>query len=480
MDLNILVIDDDEDTRKVIEKTIIHLGYPVDCAANGEDGLLLARHKEYSIAIVDLVLPGLSGQEILEKFKLEFDAVEVIVVSGYGSVDKAVKALKAGAYDFISKPINLEHFSIVINKCMEKQKLQDETTRLSAVAENLKQEAQSKFSFGEIIGKNYQMQEIYKVVESLGTIDSTALIMGETGTGKGLLAHTIHYNSVRKDNPFITVDCGSVPETLLESELFGHEKGSFTGAFKRRIGKFEQADKGTIFLDEIGDISPNMQQRLLRVLQERRLERVGGESSIDVDVRVIAATNKDLRKLVEDGTFREDLFYRLNIIPIHIPPLRNRLDDLPHLVSHFLKKYRDKLKKDVRTISQDTLNTMLNYHWPGNIREVENLIERAIIMTQGKEIKKLDIPGERRNKGIYSFGKIDVSLSLKKVKEQVIDQLEHKYLSELLMKKQGNINAVARSAQVDNKTLYEKMKRHGLRKEDFKNNEGPGPSPQVY
>ena len=260
-------------------------------------------------------------------------------------------------------------------------------------------------------------------------------------------------------------------KTLLESELFGHEKGSFTGAFKRRIGKFEQADHGTILLDEIGDISQNMQQRLLRVLQERRLERVGGEKSINVDVRVIAATNKDLRKLVDDGTFREDLYYRLNIIPIHIPPLRNRLDDLPHLVSFFLKKYRDKLKKDVRAISQETVNVMLSYHWPGNIREVENLIERAIIMTQGKEIKKIDIPGERRNKGIYSFGKIDVTLPLKKVKEQVVDQLEQKYLTQLLKTKQGNINAVARAAQVDNKTLYEKMKRHGLRKEDFKNQE---------
>jgi DNA-binding NtrC family response regulator len=445
------------------------MGYPVDTAPNGEDGFLLARHKEYSIIIVDLVLPGMGGQEILEKIKREFDSVEVIVVSGYGSIDTAVKALKAGAYDFITKPINIEHFSIVVNKCLEKQGLKEETTRLTTVADNLRKEARDKFSFGEIIGKNFQMQEIYKIVESLSTIDSTVLIMGETGTGKGLLAHTIHFNSVRKEQPFVTVDCGSVPETLLESELFGHEKGAFTGAFKRRIGKFEQADRGTIFLDEIGDISPNMQQRLLRVLQERQIERVGGEKSTSVDVRVIAATNKDLRKLVDEGKFREDLFYRLNIIPIHLPPLRNRLDDLPHLVSYFLKKYREKLKKDVRTISQEALNTMLSYHWPGNIREVENLIERAIIMTPGKEIKKLDIPGERRNKGIYSFGKIDVNLPIKKVKEQVIDQLEQKYLTELLQAKHGNINAVARSAQVDNKTLYEKMKRHGLRKEDFKN-----------
>jgi DNA-binding NtrC family response regulator len=470
--MNILIIDDDENTRKVLEKVLIKMGCPVDCAANGEDGLLLARHKEYSIAVVDLVLPGIGGQEILEKFKQEFDSVEVIVISGYGSVDTAVKALKSGAYDFITKPINIEHFSIVVRKCLEKQGLKQETSRLTTVTENLRKEAQDKFSFGEIIGKNHQMQEIYKVVESLSTIDSTVLVMGETGTGKGLLAHTIHYNSVRKENPFITVDCGSVPETLLESELFGHEKGAFTGAFKRRIGKFEQADKGTIFLDEIGDISPNMQQRLLRVLQERRIERVGGEKSINVDVRVVAATNKDLRKLVDEGKFREDLFYRLNIIPIHIPPLRNRLDDLPHLVSYFLKKYRDKLKKDVRTISQEAINAMLSYHWPGNIREVENLIERAIIMTPGKEVKKVDIPGERRNKGIYSFGKIDVTFPLKKVKEQVIDQLEKKYLTQLLREKQGNINAVARSAQVDNKTLYEKMKRHGLRKEEFKNQEG--------
>ena len=212
MSKNVLVIDDDENTRKLLEKVLIKRGYPVDCAANGEDGLLLARHKEYSVAIVDLILPGISGQDILEKFKQEFDSIEVIVISGYGSVDTAVKALKAGACDFITKPINIEHFAIVVQKCMEKQVLKEETTRLTTVAENLKQEAQNKFSFGEIIGKNCQMQEIYKIVESLSTIDSTVLIMGETGTGKGLLANTIHYNSVRKDNPFITVDCGSVPE----------------------------------------------------------------------------------------------------------------------------------------------------------------------------------------------------------------------------------------------------------------------------
>lgn len=471
MSIKILIIDDDEKVRKDLEKSLVLVGYQVDCAANGEDGLLLSRHKDYSIIVLDMVLPGIQGHEVLKKIKRDFDSIEVIAISQYGVIDTAVKALKEGAFDFISKPLDMKHFVDVVKACLAKQDIKEDDALLSTASPNVKKSLSDKFSFGNIIGKNYQMQEIYKIIESLKAIDSTVLVMGETGTGKGMLAHAIHSNSVRAKCPFITVDCGSIPETLLESELFGHEKGAFTGALKLRIGKFEQAHKGTVFLDEIGDITPNMQQRLLRVLQDRQLERVGGEKSITVDVRVIAATNKDLRKLVEEGIFREDLYYRLNIIPINLPPLRNRLDDLPHLLSHFLQKYRDKLKKDVRVISQDAINAMLKYHWPGNIRELENLIERAIIMTQGREIKIIDIPGERRDKDIYSFGKIDVSFPLKKVKERVIDQLERKYLSQLLRNKQGNISAVARSAQIDNKTLYEKMKRYGLRKEDYKSSQ---------
>ncbi|MFQ5645573.1 MAG: sigma-54 interaction domain-containing protein [bacterium] len=322
--------------------------------------------------------------------------------------------------------------------------------------------------FGYIIGKNSKLLVLYGLIEGMKNMSPTVLISGETGTGKGLLSRTIHENSLRKDFPFITVDCGSIPETLLESELFGHEKGAFTGALKLRRGKFEQAHGGTVFLDEIGDISPAMQQRLLRVLQDHEMERLGGDKTINVDVRIIAASNKNLSELVEKGIFREDLFYRLNIIPLHLPPLRERLDDLPALADHFLSRYCRKLNKNVKKISQEALNTMMKYHWPGNIRELENLLERAIIMAPDSEINSIDIPGERRNKRIYSFGEINTSFPLRVVREQVVAELEKKYLGDLLKKCRGNIGKVAGIAEIDNKTLYEKMKRHNLRKEDYK------------
>jgi two-component system response regulator PilR (NtrC family)/two-component system response regulator AtoC len=351
---------------------------------------------------------------------------------------------------------------------LEKTGILEEGKNLKGLSENLNGTGYETYHYDKLIGKNHRMQEIYQLINTLKDIDSTVLITGSTGTGKGLLARTIHYNSTRCNHSFITVDCGAIPETLLESELFGYEKGAFTGALKRRLGKFEQANKGTIFMDEIGDIPLPTQQKLLRVLQERKFERLGGESTIGVDVRIITATNKDLRRLVEEGGFREDLYYRLNIIPIHLPALRERMDDLVLLVTHFMEKYREKLKKDVRTISQDALNAMMRYHWPGNIRELENLMERAIIMTPGKDIVKIDIPGERRNKEIYSFGKIDATLPLKQVKREIVEQVERKYLKELLKINRGNINQVARQAKIDNKTLYEKMRKFNYHKEDFK------------
>jgi DNA-binding NtrC family response regulator len=468
MSVSILVVDDDPAIQDSFAKNLRSWGYEVDTVGDGQQALAMARQKAYNIIFVDLVLPGLSGQELVKQIKDEQVDTEVIVTTGQGSIEDAVAAMKASAFDFILKPLNFDHIKILIDRCLEKIGLRMEGDKLKDIAQDLSSVAYEKYHYDKLIGKNYRMQEIYRLINTLKGIDSTVLITGETGTGKGLLARTIHYNSTRRDHPFITVDCGAIPETLLESELFGYEKGAFTGALRRRLGKFEQAHKGTIFMDEVGDIPLPTQQKLLRVIQERVIERLGGERSIEVDVRIIAATNKDLKKLVDEGRFREDLYYRLNIIPIHLPPLRERMDDLVLLVTHFMEKYREKLKKDVRTISQDALNAMMRYHWPGNIRELENLMERAIIMTPGKDITKIDIPGERRNKEIYSFGRIDINLPLKQVKREVIEQVERKYLKELLKKSRGNINQVARQAKIDNKTLYEKMKKYNYRKEDFK------------
>jgi DNA-binding NtrC family response regulator len=468
MSISILVVDDDPYIRDLFTKELRSWGYEVDTVGDGRQALSMVMQKPYHIVFADLVLPGLSGQKLVQKIKNERPDTEVMVITGQASIEDAVEAMKASAFDFILKPLNFDHIKVLIDRCLEKIGLKEEGTKLKNIADDLSNVAFEKYHYGKLIGKNHRMQEIYGLINTLKDIDSTVLITGETGTGKGLLARTIHYNSTRCNNAFITVDCGAIPETLLESELFGYEKGAFTGALRRRLGKFEQAHKGTIFMDEVGDIPLPTQQKLLRVIQERVIERLGGETSINVDVRIIAATNRDLKKMVEEGTFREDLYYRLNIIPIHLPPLRERMDDLVLLVTHFMETYREKLKKDVRTISQDALNAMMRYHWPGNIRELENLMERAIIMTPGKDITKMDIPGERRNKDIYSFGKIDTNLPLKQVKREIIEQVERKYLKELLKKNRGNINQVARQAKIDNKTLYEKMKKFNYRKEDFK------------
>ncbi len=465
MSVSILVIDFDKVIRDQLVKTIGTWGYKVDAVANGDEGVLMARHNKY-----ELVFTGLddSSSSVLKHIRAEQPTTPVVVVTDQHSVEAAIEAVKAGAQDFVFKPLDFEHIEIVTHRCLEKIGLLEKDNKLSKIAQNLNSVVTEQYHFDKIIGKNAKLQEIYRLINSLKDIDSTILISGETGTGKGLLARTIHFNSNRGQYPFITVDCGAIPESLLESELFGHEKGSFTGALRRRIGKFEQANKGTIFLDELGDIPLQVQQKLLRVLQERTIDRIGGDRVIPIDVRVVAATNKDLHTMVEEGTFREDLFYRLNIIPIHLPPLRERMDDLLLLINHFLDKYREKLNKDVRTISQDAINSMLRYHWPGNIREMENLLERAVIMATGKDIVKIDIPGERRNKDIYSFGKIDVSSPLKKVKREIIAQVEKKYIKELLNQCQGCINMVAKRAGIDNKTLYEKMKDYGIKKEDFK------------
>ncbi len=468
MSISILVVDNDSAIQDSFAKNLKSWGYEVDAAMDGQQAISLVKQKAYSIIFLYLMLPGCNSQQLIRQIKAGQANTEVIVTTDLDSTDKAVAAMKASAFDFILKPLNFEHVKILIDRCIEKLAPAKEADGSKSIIKDIGSITDEKYCYDKLIGKNHKMQEIYRLINTLKDIDSTVLIMGATGTGKGLLARTVHYNSVRRDHPFITVDCGAIPETLLESELFGYEKGAFTGALRRRIGKFEQADKGTIFMDEIGDIPMPTQQKLLRVLQERRFERLGGDNTTEVDVRIITATNKDLRKLVEEGNFREDLYYRLNIIPIYIPPLRERLDDLVLLVTHFMEKYREKLKKDVRTISQDALNAMMRYHWPGNIRELENLMERAIIMTPGKDIIKIDIPGERRNKEIYSFGKIDANLPLKQVKREIIEQVERKYLKELLNKNRGNINQVARQAKIDNKTLYEKMRKFNYRKEDFK------------
>lgn len=382
-------------------------------------------------------------------------------MTAYGSIETAVDAMKKGASDYITKPFPPEELVLIVRNVLEKQSLVDEVRIL-------RKEVEGRYSFGNIIGKSPGMQEVYNLISDVADTDATVLIRGETGTGKELVAKSIHFNSRRKDKIFVSLNCGALPETLLESELFGYEKGAFTGATRQKMGKFEYADGGTIFLDEVGDLSPATQVKLLRVLQERVIERVGGNGQIEVDVRIIAATNKDLEKEVGEGRFREDLYYRLNVVPIKLPPLRKRKEDIPLLAKHFLAKYARMLNKDITIISQEVLNEMMAYDWPGNVRQLENLIERAIIMARGNTITHIDLSDDLRRKKVESPGPLAVHLPFKEAKERVIKEYERDYFMNLLIRCRGSITQSARVSQLDMKTLRRKMKEYGLKKKDFK------------
>jgi DNA-binding NtrC family response regulator len=380
-------------------------------------------------------------------------------VTAYGTIEMAVKAMKDGAYSYLTKPIQYEDLSLQIKNAVERR-------RLSLEIENLRHEVEERYQFGNILGRNPKMQEIFQLIRTVAETDATVLIQGESGTGKELIARAIHYNSRRRDRPFVVVSCSALPETLLESELFGHEKGSFTGAMRQRIGRFEMADGGTVFLDEVGEIAMPVQMKLLRVLQEREIERVGGNQAVKVDVRVLAATHKDLHRAMSERLFREDLFYRLNVVPIKLPPLRERLDDVPLLAIHFLKKYSEKNRKQVVSISSQALSALTRYSYPGNVRELENIIERAVIMEKGDMLSRIDLK---------RAGTFDTSLlpgtdiqPFRKTKTMVVEQFEKEYFSQLLRMYSGNMSKVALHAGINIKNLHEKMARYGLKKEAFK------------
>ncbi|HLG28891.1 MAG TPA: sigma-54 dependent transcriptional regulator, partial [Candidatus Brocadiales bacterium] len=372
--------------------------------------------------------------------------------------------MKMGACDYITKPISSEEIKLVIQKVFEKQDLITEVR-------TLREELEGRYKLDNIIGKNQKMQEIYDLILNVSSTDATVLIMGETGTGKELVARSIHFNSGRKNKPFVTVNCSAMPEALLESELFGHEHGAFTGAVKQKLGRFELANGGTIFFDEMGDLSPSIQTKLLRVLQEKEFERVGGNQTIKVDVRIIAATNKDLSTAIKQGTFREDLFYRINVIPIILPPLRERKEDIPLLAAHFLEKYCTILKKDIRAISNDSMNAMISYNWPGNVRELENIIERAVIMAKNTIITDINLSKEGA-RTITPSDSLTISFEDNHITELVYEDFigycEKQYITKTLEKHQGRVDLSAKSAMMDTKTFYRKMKRHDINKKDFK------------
>jgi len=369
----IFILDDEEMIRDLLGETFIKNGFAIETAMNGREALLKMERGQYDLLITDLRLPDISGMDVLEEVREKYPEMGIIMITAFGSIKNAVRALKSGAFDYITKPFNLDEIELVVNKYFEFQSLVAENKRLRT-------ELDRKFSFKNIIGKSQPMQQIFDAVSMVSASRATVLIQGPSGSGKELVARAIHYNSDRKSGPFVTTNCAALPESLVESELFGHEKGAFTGAIKTTKGRFEQADGGTLLLDEITEINLGIQAKLLRVLQEREIERVGAGRIIPIDVRIIATTNRDLEVEVREGRFREDLFYRLNVVPLHMPAIDQRKDDVPLLIDHFIKKYKVENNRNIEGVTEEAMFSLSQRDWPGNVREIENCVERAVVM----------------------------------------------------------------------------------------------------
>jgi len=450
----ILVVDDKDSMRNMLTETLTDEGYRVDCAPDGRRALELVRNKSYDLVLTDLKMPDVDGLEVLGNVKDIDSDTAVIVMTAYGTIEDAVAAIKKGAYDFITKPFDTDHLCVLVNRALENRRL---------VAENtlLRQELLAGHGFSNIIGQNEKMVEISGLIQKVAMSDATVLLQGESGTGKELFARAIHSLSLRKDRPYITINCAAIPHELLENELFGSEKGAFTGAHARKMGKFEIANSGTVFLDEIGDMDISLQSKLLRVLQQKNFERLGGTKPIDVDVRVIAATNMDLNEQIRAKHFREDLYYRLSVFPINIPPLRERRDDIKRLTEYFVEKYCREMKKPIKSLSRDSVNLLEKYHWPGNVRELENTIERAVILAEGKKITPdhLAIRLQRTDEIQLREG-----AGLKEIGAHAQMKAEKATIVRVLKQVNGNKRKCARVLKIDYTTLFDKIKKYDIEK----------------
>ncbi len=444
---NILIIDDEETMRDSCRQTLSRDGNRIEVAESGSKGLSLLEAESFDLVILDLKMPGLSGMEVLKKIKQDDPEAMVVVITGYATIESAVEAMKNGAYDFIPKPFTPESLRVIVKRALDRREL---------VLENvlLRGELKADFEPGVIIGQSKSMKDVEQLVQKVGPTDTTVLISGESGTGKELVARAIHRYSGRRDKPFVAVDCGSLVENLFESELFGHVKGSFTGATATKYGRFELANGGTLFFDEIGNISINIQTKLLRVLQEREITKVGGSQVIKVDVRIVAATNKDLQKAVKAGTFREDLFYRLSVVPITLPSLRERRDDIPLLADYFLEKYNKKRKKNVRAISDRAMKALVEYDWPGNVRELENAIERAVVLAEDDIVSPSEL--------LYYGLSVETPPRSDDGKSQRLVDVEKEHIARTLKMLKGHRGKTAERLGIDRKTLRLKLKKYGI------------------
>jgi len=455
MDINkeqILVVDDEEDLRKSIVEILTLDGFEVDQAGSAEEAAEKLSQTAYDVLITDYNLPGKTGVELLEESLVRYPEIIGIVITGYGTIETAVSAIKKGAYNYLTKPFKLVELPIMVRKGLKERHLRFEN-------QYLRKQLDEKYGFNNIIGTGRAMKRIFELVETIAGLTSTVLIQGETGTGKELIAKAIHFNSPRKDQKLVSINCGAIPEALLESELFGHVKGAFTGAVQTRIGRFEQANAGTIFLDEIGNMPVALQVKLLRVLQEREFERVGGNSTVKVDVRIIAATSSNLEQMVKDGTFREDLYYRLNVVSISLPPLRRRKEDIPLLVQRFLGRSQRPI-----TIGPDALDKIMAHHWPGNVRELENVIARAIVLAPGEIITpdSIQISSRSASAGPDWLDHVPVREGY----WPNIRKLETHLVKTALEQAKGNKAEAARILGVQRRLLYEKISEIGLKADE--------------
>ncbi|KPJ72391.1 Fis family transcriptional regulator [candidate division TA06 bacterium DG_78] len=457
----ILIVDDEESIRSSLCDLLSKSGYEVSAVDGGYRAIEKVKDGEWDLTLLDLRMPGIDGMETLKELrKLKSDLI-IIIMTAYATIDSAVQAIQSGANDYISKPFVADELLLRLESVLEKKRLLEENIYL-------RQELTNKYEFRNIIGKSKAMQEVFKLIERVAPTDSTVLIRGQSGTGKELIARAIHQNSFRKDKKFIAVDCGALPETLLESELFGHVKGSFTDAVVTKRGLLEVADGGTFFLDEVGDLSMGIQSKLLRVLQEKEFRQVGGIKNIRVDVRLIAATNKDLEEMIKDERFREDLYYRLNIVPIYLSSLKERKEDIPLLVQHFLEKYNKRRNKNIKGVSPGAMNILMDFDWPGNVRELENIMERLVIMTDSEIIEAEHIPAHIQGKRVcFNIPTALTNIELKKLKQQIrsqaVENVEKAFVINALKRSDWNISKAARIVGMKRQNFQKLMNKYNIK-----------------
>jgi two-component system, NtrC family, response regulator HydG len=465
---SILIIDDNETIREGVAAVVARMGHKAYIAEDGSSGLKLFKSRKIDFTITDLKMEGMDGIEVLKSILDEDEDAVVMLITAFGTVEAAVEAMKFGAFDFITKPFTPEVLKVKSNQALEVARIKKERNRLKEENLILREEVQDKADFSNMVGSSPAMKDIFKTIAKVAKSDSSVMITGESGTGKELVARAVHDQSKRRNGPFIRVNCGALAETLLESEMFGHEKGAFTGAAKRKMGRFELAEAGSIFLDEIGEVSPALQLKLLRVLQEKEFERVGGEETLSVDTRVIAATNQNLEARVREGAFREDLFYRLHIVPIHLPPLRERPGDIDDLARHFLSKLERRTGKQMTDISEGALKVLRQYRWPGNVRELENVIEQAMVFSEGNILETGDLPSNLGSRKVSSpllqresDGSIRVSLQGASL-SQILDEVEQTLILQAFDKAGKVKTETARLLGIKTSALYYKLEKYGI------------------